>query len=91
LAEFALRVPNQIVANSVRRYQCRLFGAGFKLLDAFNGSGTASHRGDPKVSSQPITGVRFSEVLATKLTVDHRLPMTGVEQADRNWLLPLLA
>ena len=38
-----------------------------------------------------MSGARFDEVLATKLTVDSRRPMTAMDQADRDWLLPELA
>lgn len=38
-----------------------------------------------------LEGARFGELLATKLPVDSCLPMSGLEQADRNWLQPVLA
>jgi hypothetical protein len=40
---------------------------------------------------QPTAGARFDEVPATNLPIDLWLPMTGAEQADRNWLQPVWA
>lgn len=58
---------------------------------------TARSRTDPKRgllsvngNFQPIKVARFDEVLATKLPVDPRLPPTDLEQADRNWLQPVM-
>jgi hypothetical protein len=36
-----------------------------------------------------MAGARFHEVIATKLPVDPRLPVTGMERADRKQLRPL--
>jgi hypothetical protein len=35
---------------------------------------------------QPIAGAHFDEVMATKLPVEPRSPMAGLEEADRYWL-----
>ena len=37
-----------------------------------------------KVGFQPMAGARFYEVFTIKLTVDPRLPMTGMERAGAN-------
>jgi hypothetical protein len=36
----------------------------------------------------PMAGARFDEVLASRLPINPRLPMTGLEQADSIWRVP---
>ena len=47
--------------------------------------------GNLAVGLQPTAGTHFDEVLAIKLTVDPRPPMTFMEQADRKLKHPLWA
>jgi hypothetical protein len=46
---------------------------------------------DLAVNFQPMVVSRFDEVIDAKLPVDPRLPMTGMERADRKPLLPVSA
>lgn len=39
--------------------------------------------------NQPMAGAGFDEVLNTKLPVDPRSPMTGLEEANHKRLLPV--